>query len=61
MVRFYLQAILKGGVRGVGLQKYGAGINFVGYICVATPCLLVLIFVAKLGVVGKLILRQDIY
>ena len=50
---FTFQIVLMGFVRGLGLQKYGAPITFGANICIATPIYCVLIFVAKLGVIGK--------
>ena len=51
--RFPLQIVLMGVVRGIGFQKYGAIVNFIGFVCVATPTYAVLIFVARIGVYGK--------
>ena len=42
-----------GAVRGIGFQKYGAIVNFIGFMCIATPTYGVLIFVAGIGVFGK--------
>ena len=51
--RSSLQIVLMGVVRGIGFQKYGAIVNFIGFMCVATPTYGVLIFVARIGVYGK--------
>eukprot|EP00795_Rhopilema_esculentum_P001191 gene1191-15555_t len=47
-----LQTICIGAIRGIGYQKYGALINFVGYMCVGIPLYILLMFKANIGVLG---------
>ncbi|XP_065064673.1 multidrug and toxin extrusion protein 2-like isoform X2 [Rhopilema esculentum] len=47
-----IQIICIGAIRGIGYQKYGAVINFIGYMCIGIPLFLLLIFKANLKVFG---------
>ena len=43
-----------GVVRGLGYQKYGAIINVLAFLCLASLACMLLIFKANLGIFGKL-------